>query len=273
MRQCWRKLSRQQLDFIFFGDFPAFEAHLSRCSSSFVEDQAVHVVGQIGQRDLGRGALEADGADEQPHLVLLLGEDMFDAGSNPGFDRVGLGGPLWHRLASWLPAMDAADPALSPEPFLVGLAAIGGVRPDVRGSVVVCHDVPEHPPVEARRVGGLALADEAEGPTDRDAALVAEARDRDVDPRFAIGHGPGLGELQRPARIRILLRGPGRLIRPDRAGLLARLDRILLSLGVALLGSGHQRRIDDLPPSADLSTGFAGGTFGQLRPWQDSPAP
>jgi hypothetical protein len=30
-----------------------------------VEDQAVHVVGEVGERDFGLGTLDADGADEQ----------------------------------------------------------------------------------------------------------------------------------------------------------------------------------------------------------------
>ena len=47
----------------FSGGFPVIRAHLSRRCPSFVEDQAVHVVGQVGQRDLGLGALDADGAD------------------------------------------------------------------------------------------------------------------------------------------------------------------------------------------------------------------
>ncbi len=91
-----------------------------------MEDQAVHVVGEIGQRDLGLGALDADGADEQPHLVLLPGEDMLDTGADFRFGGVGLRGPLGHRLAARLLAVDAADPALPLEPCLVGLVAVGG---------------------------------------------------------------------------------------------------------------------------------------------------
>lgn len=53
-----------------------------------MEDQAVHVVGEVGERDLGLGAFDADGANEQPHLVLLPGEDMFDAGADLGFGGV-----------------------------------------------------------------------------------------------------------------------------------------------------------------------------------------
>jgi hypothetical protein len=82
--------------------------------------------------------------------------------------------------------MDATDPALPPKPFLVGLAAIGGIGPDVGGGIVVRPDIPKHPPVVARCVDGLALADEAEGPADRDAALVAEAENSDVDRRLAV---------------------------------------------------------------------------------------
>ena len=64
-----------------------------------MEDQAVQIVGQIGQRDLGLGALDTDGADEQAHLVFLLSEQMLDAGTNLGFDPVGLRGPLGHEPA------------------------------------------------------------------------------------------------------------------------------------------------------------------------------
>ena len=62
--------------------FRAFQAQLSYDGASFVEDQAVDVAGQIGQCDPGVGAPAADGADEQPHLVLLMGEDVLDAGAH-----------------------------------------------------------------------------------------------------------------------------------------------------------------------------------------------
>ena len=54
-------------------------AQLSDRCPSFVEYQTVHVVGQIDQRDFGLGTLDADGADEQAHLGLLLREDTLDA--------------------------------------------------------------------------------------------------------------------------------------------------------------------------------------------------
>lgn len=142
----------------------------------------MHVVGEVGECDLGLGALDTDGADEQPHLVLLPGEDVLDAGADLRFDGVGLGGALGHRPAARFLAVDAADPALPLEPRLVGLAAIGGVGPDIGGGVVAGDDVAQHFPVKARHIGDLAFADEAEGPADRHAALVAEAGDGDARP-------------------------------------------------------------------------------------------
>ena len=100
----------------FFDGFPVLQTHLSHRCSSFVEDQAVHIVGEVGERDLGLGTLDADSADEQPHLVFLPGEDMLDAGAHFRFGGVGPGGALGHRFAAWLLAMDAADPALPLEP-------------------------------------------------------------------------------------------------------------------------------------------------------------
>jgi hypothetical protein len=50
------------------------------------------------------------------------------------------------------------------------------------------------------------------------------------------------------------LRRPGGLVGPDLAGALACLDRILFRRGVALLGSSHQRRIDDLSAHGEIAT-------------------
>ena len=69
---------------LVFGGFSAFRTQLSCRCPSFVEDQAVHVVGEVGEGDLGLGALDADGPDEQPHLVFLPGKDMLDAGADLG---------------------------------------------------------------------------------------------------------------------------------------------------------------------------------------------
>ena len=56
-----------------------------------MEGQAVHVVGKVGQRHLCCGTGDADGTDDEAHLVLLPGEDMLDArpdcGSAPKRDH------------------------------------------------------------------------------------------------------------------------------------------------------------------------------------------
>ena len=121
------------------------------------------VVGEVGERDLGCGTLDADGADKQPHQVLLPGRGMFDAGADFRIGGVGPGGTLGHRLAAQLLAVAAADSALAFEP---------------------------------RRIGNLAFADEAEGAADRDAALVAKARDGDVDPGLPLANGFALATFK-----------------------------------------------------------------------------
>ena len=110
-------------------------------SPSFVEDQAVEIVSEIGERDLRLGTRDADGAYEHPHLVLLTSEDMFDASTHGGPGGVGARGARRHLLAFGLPAMDAADPAARLQPSLVGSAAIRRVRPDVGGGVVAGHHI------------------------------------------------------------------------------------------------------------------------------------
>ena len=92
-----------------FGGFSDFWAQLSYRCPSFVEDQALHVVGGVGQCDLGFGALYADATDEQAHLIFLPGEDMFDTGADLRLGGVGPGGAIWHRLAARLLAIDAAN--------------------------------------------------------------------------------------------------------------------------------------------------------------------
>ena len=54
--------------FSVFGSDLMLQTHLSCRCPSFVEDQSVHIVGEIGERDLGFRALDADGADEQGHV-------------------------------------------------------------------------------------------------------------------------------------------------------------------------------------------------------------
>ena len=47
-----------------FQCFSAFRTQLSRRCPPLVENQAVHVVGEVSEHDLGFGTLDADGPDE-----------------------------------------------------------------------------------------------------------------------------------------------------------------------------------------------------------------
>ena len=73
--------------------------------------------------------LEPDGADEQAHALLLLGEDMLDTGGHLRFRRVAPGQWRRHRLAFRLPVVNAAAPAMLRQEFLVGRRTIDRVRP------------------------------------------------------------------------------------------------------------------------------------------------
>jgi hypothetical protein len=48
---------------------------------------APHVERQVGEDDLGLCAADADGADEQAHVRLLVGEDVLNAGAHLRFNE------------------------------------------------------------------------------------------------------------------------------------------------------------------------------------------
>ena len=54
-----------------------------------MEDQAVEVVGDVGEREFRLGACQADGADEKAEPVLLMSKDMLDCSADGGLLRVG----------------------------------------------------------------------------------------------------------------------------------------------------------------------------------------
>ncbi len=101
--------------------YSGFWTQLSCGEPAFVEDQALHVVGQIGQHDLGLRPPDADGADEQPHMCLLLRKDVFDSCPYLRLGAVGCTKRLRPRLALWLLAMDPAHPAMGCKPGFIGL--------------------------------------------------------------------------------------------------------------------------------------------------------
>lgn len=115
-----------------------------------MEDEAVHVVGDVGQRQFRLGALKADRADEEAEPNLLIREDMVDGGSDRGLLRFRAGGHLRHRLARQLAAMDAARQHPLRQPRFVLLTAVGAVGPDLRAGVVLAHQALELPSVGCR---------------------------------------------------------------------------------------------------------------------------
>jgi hypothetical protein len=107
-----------------------FRADSSRGGVAFVEDQAVHVVGDVGQRQFRLGARKADGADEEAEAGLLMREDVLDGGSNGRLLRDGLRCRSRHRLAGRLAPVDATGEHPFRQPFLVGLRTVDAVRPN-----------------------------------------------------------------------------------------------------------------------------------------------
>ena len=109
--------------------------------------------------------------------------------------------------------------------------------------------------IVARTVRNHALADEAKTPINGDVIFVTKAGDCDVDLwpdiSLAIRSNAGLGKLDGPACINILLCRLCGLVRPNLVGCLASLDRILLVLGVALLGQPPESRQRFDRPSQD----------------------
>jgi hypothetical protein len=76
-----------------------------------------------------RARIDADGADEQPHAVLLAGEDVFHRRAHGGTLRIGMGDMRGTRSARRLLVIDRARKHGALEEGLVLLRAIGRLRP------------------------------------------------------------------------------------------------------------------------------------------------
>lgn len=143
--------------------------------------------------------------------------------------------------------MDAAEHAPRLQPLLVLRRPVGAVRPD-RPRRVGPRDQPlaELTTVVAGSVGDGLAADQPVHPVDRNMALVAVDRDRDVDRLRAVGACFGLGILDGPAAIHVFLPRLCGLVRPDVGGTLTLLDLCLLAIRVSLPWRRDQAGIDDL---------------------------
>lgn len=71
------------------------------------------------------GAGQADGADEKPKPVLLMGKDFFNIGADRGFGGVGPRCCLRHRLALGFGPVNWGREHPTRQPLLVALRAIG----------------------------------------------------------------------------------------------------------------------------------------------------
>jgi hypothetical protein len=92
-------------------------------------------------------------------------------------------------------------------------------------------------------------ADQPVTPIDTDVVLITELRDRHIDHRRLAVTRPGFGGLDGPTRITILLPELGRLGLPVLRHA-AFPDRLLLGLGMALLGRGDDARSTSCPAMA-----------------------
>lgn len=82
---------------------PPRQAPPSHGCTSFAEDQAIDLVGRVGEADRDAARTDADGADKQPHPILLPGKHLSDAGTHDGAFRIGPGGarpPAWRRRSA-----------------------------------------------------------------------------------------------------------------------------------------------------------------------------
>ena len=194
----------------------------------------MRVIDEVGQADLHRCPGDPDGADEQVHPVLLVGEHMLDLGSDFRFGVVRPSNRRGHDAALRLFAMNMADEAVLFHELFIGLRAIGCVRPDRARRIGFV----EQPFAQATAfIGGgirrAPFANKAEAAINRDVVLIAKDRYRQIDRWRAILARLGLGELERPTCVAILLAQFRGLVLPA-----VRdppfLDRRLLFIGVAL---------------------------------------
>lgn len=84
------------------------------------EEEAAHVVDDIGQANPHGGPGDTDSSDEQSRLRFLIGKDMLDAGSDHRLPRVGPLDMPGHGLEMRLLPVNFRDKALLLHEVLIG---------------------------------------------------------------------------------------------------------------------------------------------------------
>jgi hypothetical protein len=112
---------------------------------------------------------------------------------------------LRHRAALRLLAGDAAHQHALAQQRLVLLRAIAAVGPDHAGRVAGIKEIAQARALMRCRVGDQPAPDQAMAAVGADVVLIAESRDRQVDRLAAILERLGLGVLDRPACVPVLL--------------------------------------------------------------------
>jgi hypothetical protein len=72
----------------------------SRCGLAVEPGQAGKVIDEVGQADLGAGADQADGANDQAKPAFLDGEDVLDGRAHPSAGGVAAGDMGRHLAAA-----------------------------------------------------------------------------------------------------------------------------------------------------------------------------
>src|SRR5215217_1016926 len=215
--------------------------------AGFPPDQPAHVIDQVSQSDFRGGPGDPDGAHDQPEAALLGRTHRLNSRAHP---RAGSVGPSLHggeaepRSAA---EVNLRDEAVLLQKRLVGFRAVGRIGPDRAGRVRLVQNRPKLSPVVGCCVRDREPPHEAVGSIDADVVLVAKHRDGNLDPPLPRGLGGrlGPGPLQGPAGIPILLGQPLGLVLPAFWDV-ARFDRLLLRIRVALLGADHNGGVHNL---------------------------
>lgn len=136
--------------------------------------------------DLCPAALDADGAGEQAHAVLLGGEHVLDGGADLRAGRIGslTLGVKW--FAQCPAEVDFRHQPSAQDGPLILPTAVGRIRPDCAAGVVRVDQLRQFPAILSGGIAGRPGADEPMTLIDPDVRFVAEHRRGDLGHELAI---------------------------------------------------------------------------------------